>query len=395
MAYMAQGNYLINKRRQIASLTKLAALLAVLFTQISAQAKPEERVTLSIKNGSLESVLREIRKQTGYTYALQDRWKEIAKPVNITVKDVPVEEALNLCFKDQPFTYTIISRTIVIEERKTPEQKETVGSVSTKPPDGISGLVKNEEGAPLEGATVEVRGLNIRQKTDQMGSFFLKGLALGINEIEASVVGSDKYHEVVVVKADPIRLTINMKRSIGNLDEVQIIAYGSTTRRLNTGDVFTVKSSDIEKQPVSDPILALEGRVTGMAITQNTGLPNSSLQIQIRGINSIASGVAPMFIVDGVPYPATTLTGVPSNSILGDFSSGSPFSFLSPADIESIDVLKDAAATAIYGSQGANGVVLITTKKGKAGQTRVDLNAQNGWGKDVERIKLLNTKQYL
>jgi TonB-dependent starch-binding outer membrane protein SusC len=383
----------VAKRKQIAKWAKLAVLTVMLLTQATAQGKAEDRVTLSIKNGSLESVLKEIRKQTGYNYALQDRWKAVAKPVDIIVKDMPVEQALNLCFKDQPFTYTIISRTIVIEDLK-PEKKETVGAVSTKPPDGISGVVVNEEGRPLAGATVEAIGLNIKVQSDENGAFFLKGLSGGRYEVEVSFVGFVKNHITVIVKEGRAQVTVNMKQGAGNLDEVQIIAYGTTTKRLNTGDVSTVKAEDIDKQPVSDPMLALIGRVPGMEISQDNGIPGSVIRIQIRGQNSLAQGNAPLFVIDGVPYPAQTLPGVVGVPF-GDNTSGSPFSFINPSDIESIDVLKDADATAIYGSQGANGVVLITTKKGKVGRTAVDLNVQDGVGTDPERLKLLNTRQYL
>src|SRR5262249_41074922 len=146
--------------------------------------------------------------------------------------------------------------------------------------------------------------------------------------------------------------------------------------KLNTGDVTKVTASEIQKQPVGNVLAALEGRVPGMVITQNTGAPGGSFTVQIRGKNSILQGSDPFFVVDGVPYPSQTM-----GLINGVLHNGNPLNFINPADIESVEVLKDADATAIYGSRAANGAVLITTKKGKAGPMKVDLNLYAGTGK--------------
>jgi len=182
---------------------------------------------------------------------------------------------------------------------------------------------------------------------------------------------------------------------------VQVIAYGTTTRRLSTGDVSTVRAADIEKQPVSNPLLALQGRIPGLQITQASGLAGSGVKVRIQGQNSIGFGSDPLYIVDGVPFASQLLPTI--NNILGESGkvnnipsgTGNPLSFINSSDIESIDILKDADATAIYGSRGANGVILITTKKGKAGQTKVDVNIQRGYGQVTRRLDLLNTQQYL
>lgn len=373
---------------------KLVILVWIFLSHATAQGMPMDRVTLTIKNGSLESVLKEIRKQTGYRYALQDRWRSISRPVNISVKDAPIEEALDICFKNQPFTYTIISRTIVIEDRKPSEPKTAIGAVGAIPPGGVSGTIFNDEGKLLPGASVELKEINKRAQSDENGFFVLSGIPPGKYQLEITYVGFEKYLKPIVVNDGPIHFTVNLTRNNGKLDEVQIIAYGTTTKRLNTGDVTTVKAEDIENQPVADPIQALIGRVPGMEISQDNGMPGAVTRIQIRGINSLTQGSSPLFVVDGVPYPDQGLLGL-VGSQFGNSTSGSPFSYLNPADIESIDVLKDADATAIYGSRGANGVVLITTQKGKPGKTTVVLDVQDGVGTDPERLKLLNTRQYL
>jgi TonB-linked SusC/RagA family outer membrane protein len=373
----------------------LLVVPAVLLCHAIAQRTPDGRVTLQVKQGTLEKVLDEIRRQTGYSYALQDQWKRVARPVDIDVKNVSVEEALTLCFKNQPFTYTIIAKTIVIQERKSSETKEPVGAAGTKPPGGISGVVLNEEGKALGGATVELVGIK-NSLADELGAFFFKGLAEGKYLLEVSFIGYDKYRTTVTLGEEQIRLTVSLKKATNNLDEAQVIAYGTTTKRLTTGDQTTVKATEIGFQPVSNGMLALEGLVPGLFVTQANGMPGSGLNIELRGINSIANGEDPLYLVDGVPYAMDVTNNLYGNvAVASSAVPSSPFSYLSPEDIESISVLKDAAATAIYGSRGANGVILITTKKGKAGRTTFSVNAQSGIGQVCEKLRLLNTPQYL
>ena len=200
-------------------------------------------------------------------------------------------------------------------------------------------------------------------------------------------------------------ISLQLKQSMSKLDETVVKGYYNTTERLNTGDVTTVTASAIQEQPVSDPILALEGRVPGLYIQQTTGAPGAYSTIQIMGQNSIANGNDPLYIVDGVPFSSVSLSStsmiggaipVPSSNISNTNGGGlSPFNGLNPADIERIEVLKDADATAIYGSRGANGVILITTKRGKAGATRLDMNVYSGAGQVTRMFHLLNTSQYL
>jgi TonB-dependent starch-binding outer membrane protein SusC len=172
--------------------------------------------------------------------------------------------------------------------------------------------------------------------------------------------------------------------------------------RERTGNISKVTAKEIQRQPVQNPIAALQGRVPGLEITQTSGTPGGNFKIRIRGTNSIANGNDPLFIIDGVPYTSIPLTAPEtSGGILGNYSlngaSGgtSPLNSINPADIESIEVLKDADATAIYGSRGSNGVILITTRKGQAGKTKVAFNLYTGVSKLANKVDMLNTKEYL
>lgn len=253
----------------------------------------------------------------------------------------------------------------------------------------------------MSGATVSIVSGKVRKSiaTNASGEFILPDMPKGKYIVEISFVGFETFRREITIGDDAYELSAILKQALGGLDQVQVIAYGTTTKRLNTGNVTTVKGEDIQKQPVSDPIMALEGRVPGLYISQASGIPGAGLTVKLRGQNSIANGNNPFYIVDGVPFTSNTLTsydisgGALSNGTPGNGMS--PFNNLNPADIESIEVLKDADATAIYGSRGSNGVILITTKKGKAGVTKFDLNAYMGAGRVATKMTLLNTQEYL
>jgi TonB-linked SusC/RagA family outer membrane protein len=357
-----------------------------------------QTVTLKVKDAPMKEVFREIQKQTGFDVFVDEALLEKSGKVTLDVKDMPVPEVLNLCLKNEPLNYVISDGRIVIKLKSTAGFQPPTISETAPPPLDVHGRIVDEEGKPMLGVSVRVKGGNIGTKTDADGMFVLRGVDETAT-LEISYVG---FETQTVPLGKRTNIVISLKRSDNPLDQVQIIAYGKTTERFSTGDVSTVSAADIEKQPVSNPLLALEGRVPGLFIAQSNGLPGSGITVQIQGQNSIFSGNAPLYVIDGVPYPSQL--AAPVNSILGGGSlsgiSGgggnvSPFSFINPGDIESISVLKDADATAIYGSRAANGAILITTKRGKPGRTSINFNLQQGVGSDTRRMKLLNTAQYL
>ncbi len=191
--------------------------------------------------------------------------------------------------------------------------------------------------------------------------------------------------EVEIDKVET-RLDMILQISKSPLDEIEIVAYGTNSRRFQTGNVSSIKAEDIGKQPVNNPLLALQGRMPGVLITQKTGVSGGGITIQIRGKNSISNGNDPLIVIDGVPFSSQLLPnrGASILSYSNEYntgSSGNILSFLDPSEIETISVLKDADASAIYGSRGANGVMLITTKKGKVGDPKINVNISTGFGK--------------
>lgn len=360
---------------------KIVMLLLVISLQSYAVVHAQN-VSLSFKNAKLEQVLRSVREQTGYSFVLNGDFKTKAKPVTITLNNESLQDALDEIFKVQPFTYIIDHQIITIISRlaiETPKPQQ---------PLKIQGVVTDEEGNPLPGVTVTVKETRASTITNDEGLYHIS--CAPRHTLIFSFIGFDTREEPA-----GNRETVNvvLVASKLELNETVVKGYYTTIKALNTGNVSTVKSSTLEKNTTTDPIAAIEGRVPGLFVYQSSGVTNSQTSVRLRGQNSIANGNDPLYIVDGVPFTSTSLDfGGSLGGAAGNFS---PFSNIPMNDIESIDVLKDADATAIYGSRGANGVILITTKKGKAGRTIVDFNVYGGAGSVAKKLNLLNTSQYL
>jgi TonB-linked SusC/RagA family outer membrane protein len=386
---------------QMVRIMKLIAIfLTVAFLQVRADGFTQSTVTFSGKSVSLEKVITAIKQQTGYTFFYtMDIWKD-AKPVTLSVKNATVVQVLNLVMEQQPFSYIIEDKTIIISKKKE-QQLSQEQKIAEAPPIDIRGRVVNESGEPVQ-ATVTVKGTGKGTSTNQNGEFQLAD----VDENAVLVVTGVGIEDRELKVAGQRNLSVVVKIGIKALDEVQMIAYGTTTKRFNTGNVSTVKASEIEKQPVNNPLLAMQGRVPGVVITQNTGIPGGGITVRIQGQNSLSRGTDPLYIIDGTPYSSQMLPNISgtfgilggngnNNSTFSPAGGGNPLSFINPQDIESINILKDADATAIYGSRAGNGAIIITTKKGKAGKTKIDVNAQTGWGKISRTLPLLNNQQYL
>ncbi|WP_259070356.1 SusC/RagA family TonB-linked outer membrane protein [Mucilaginibacter sp. X4EP1] len=368
-----------------------AFLLLISFLTVSAGTFAQ-KITLKAQRASLEKVLDQIRQQSGIDIVYSNDVISKSGPVNIDVKNATVEEALKNCLKDQPLTFDIEDGTVVIkakEESLLDKAKALFAQVT------VTGKVIDENGFPMAGVTVKQKGTTNATATDVKGTFSLT-VPDNSTIITLTFVG---YEPKELISKDIKGATITLVAAPQSLHEVQIFkGYYSQKEEENTGDVTVVHADVLEQQPVDNPIVALEGRVPGMVITQTSGVAGSGITVQIRGQSSLSQGTNPLYVVDGVPYSSTMLQSIGYN-ILGGSSAGgtvgSPLNFIDPKDIESIEVLKDADATSIYGSRGANGVILITTKKGKVGAAKADVRYEEGFGQVGHFLNLLNTQQYL
>jgi len=236
----------------------------------------------------------------------------------------------------------------------------------------ITGKVLSAANAPLQGVTVQAKDTKLATSTDADGNFSLSVPAQGAVVLVFSYVGFEP-KEVNVTGSAPV--SVAMTEKVQGLNDVVVVGYGTARKRDLTGSVASVNAKDLDKTPVIRADQMLQGRVSGLQFTQTDGQPGSVTSIRIRGTNSINSGNEPLYVVDG-------------------FAGAGDLNSINPGDIQSIEVLKDASATAIYGSRGANGVILVTTKKGSSGQNSVTVDGYNGIQKVARKLKMMNAQQF-
>lgn len=387
---------------------KLIIFLIILFSLQATAEGLAQRLTLHGKGKKLEKVMMDIWEQTGYHFILNGADLEKALPVTLDIKNVELQAALKTVFADQPFRYTLAENMIVILPlatdiiRSDPSEK-TIESNLVLSYTEVRGRVVDSLGQPLPGASIRVltatgQRTSLHAMTDQDGWFVLKDVPVN-SQLEISYLG----YLTKTLKGISNIGNIVMQVDESAIEAVSINAgYYSVTDRQRTGSISRVTAEVIQNQPVSNTLGALIGRMPGVNIVQSTGMPGSGFSVEIRGRNSITGNTQPLYIVDGVPF---------SNEGMGDFETGfvlgtsaasgnsqsglSPMIGINPSDIESIEVLKDADATAIYGSRGANGVVLITTRRFRKNAKSYSLRYTQGFGEMASRYNLLNTEEYL
>jgi TonB-linked SusC/RagA family outer membrane protein len=359
-------------------------------TRASGQHISETMVNFEVHNADLKSSLEKLQEQSGFSIFYSSRLLNKDKKVNINSGTRSVAAVLDMILSGTNLVYLDKGNKIILQERKTP----ATASDTTVPT--IHGIVKDETGEPIPGVTVRVKNGTKYAAADANGHFSIQPDTEN-SVLIFSIVG---YLTQEVPVKGRTSIPVSLVRSFSNLGEIQVIGYGNTTKRANTGAVSSIKAEEIAIQNVSNPLTALQGHIAGMQITQDNGLPGGGVRVRIRGNASILSGALPLYVVDGVPFTLYNGGFPPSDGLnaygtTGANGSVSPFSMINPDDIERIDVLKDADATAIYGSKGANGVVLITTKKGARGNTKVTANVYHGYGEVNYYMPFMNTPEYL
>lgn len=383
--------YTLNRVVLIMKLTIIFLFSIILESSASLYA---QKLNISIKNGTLEQVFNQISKQSGYDFVYNSF--ELRKVGNISVelKNADLEPGLEHCLKGLDLSYVIREKTIVVKRKEVSLFNRLSDFLLQTP---IMGTVTDEKGNALPGALIRIKGdPRVIATSGSTGGFSIdvpQGTLLEINYV------GYKTQEVLIAK-NTLKLNISMVSDVSKLDEIRVQAYGKGSQRLSVGNRSGISAEELEKQPVQNPLQALEGRLPGVIVNQTTGVPGARLNVQIRGRANFDRNLTsdqPLFIIDGVPMAAgndkVSLVSGPFGAGLQDGLSA--FAGLNSSDIESIDVLKDADATAIYGSRGANGVVLITTKKGKAGKMRLEVGVISGVSTVASQPEMLNTEQYI
>lgn len=390
--------YLYNRWPHFA-LTTLALLLLFSF-QVRAEKLPQD-ITLSFKDATLKKVLIEIYKQTGYAYACAETDFQKANKVTIDVSNSSLDKVLSLCFHNQPLTYTIIEKVIVVKVRQEKPLAVPVVNNMAGDPKKITmrGRVMNEKGDPLAGATIMVRRSEMNTTTDEGGWFTLSEI-----EDDAVLIVSSVGHVTQQVRIKALNMEIRLPIAVKEEEEV-VVAYNKISARSNTGAVTVVKGEQIATLPNRSVDKSLQGLVPGLLVTSGTGQPGGGVSnFVLRGIatgsgNGLLDGFStirnPLIVVDGVPVsqdPQQLKTSIGITNI----PISNPMAQLNPSDIDNISVLKDAAAIALYGSKASNGVILITTKKGKAGKTAINYRSQIDIANRINsNFELLNQNEYL
>lgn len=320
-----------------------------------------QNVTLNIKNASLKEVLDVLRKQTGYHFLYRTEMLNQTRQLSINVTNEPLTKVLELCFEGQPLTYSINEKTIVLRERP-------VSPIKSVQQARITGTVTDATGLAMPGVGIKVKGTSTTSVTDTEGKYVVN--AGGNVTLVFSYVG---YETQEVAANGRSTINITLAESQAELSEVVVIGYGTVRRKDLTGSVASVKGGDIKAQGVSDVTRSLQGKMPGVTIESAGGDPGAGTRILIRGVGSL-NNATPLYIVDGVQV--------------------ANINNLNQTDIESVDVLKDASAAAIYGSRAANGVVLVTTKSGKSGAPVVQLSANVGVQSKASNVDVLNAQEW-
>jgi TonB-linked SusC/RagA family outer membrane protein len=355
----------------------------------------DKEISLHLTDISLENALKEIEAVANvkFVYSIDQLMKE--PNVNLSVEKRALREVLEEMLTPRRIRYKVhekegaITLTKKHDDDRNDRSLEKNGATNQRALIQVSGTVTEASTqTPVAGVNVLIKGTTNGTATDADGRYTIPA-----DENDLLVFSFIGYTTVEVPVNGRTFIDVAMEEDVLSLKEVTINAgYWEVKDQERTGNISRVSAEEILKQPVSNPLQALQGRMPGVYIQQKTGVPGGAFDIQIRGRNSLRDdGNAPLYVIDGVPFTSSSLTTV-GRSIIGE---GNPLAAINPLDIESIEILKDADATAIYGSRGANGVVLITTRKGKAGRTRVDVNLFSGIGTVARKMDLLNRPEYI
>jgi TonB-linked SusC/RagA family outer membrane protein len=350
---------LLSKALLVMKITTFFLLVGVL--QVSARGFGQEKLSLRYKNAEIAGILVNIEKQTHYRFLYNDQLQAIRQKVTINVENADIRQALDNLFAQTMLTYKFMANNlIVINEDATRQPVEKK----------ITGKITDQNGAPLSGVTVTVKGTSKATSTNESGVF-----SITVENDDVLVFSYVGYESQEIKVGDKTILTISMVSAASSLENIVVIGYGTVKKRDLTGAVVSLKGDEVKKVPAGNVMESVQGKVAGVDITRTSGGAGSNVNITVRGNRSILAQNTPLFIVDGIQYPT--------------------FQDINPNDIQSMEVLKDASSTAIYGSRGANGVVIITTKRGAAGKIKVGANAYYGINEVAGYPVPMNAEQYI
>lgn len=341
-------------------------------------------VTINVKNASLKQVFSIIERRTDYRFSYRNALIDNRKDITLNFSDASVQQILTEALRNRNLEFTVIppSTIVIAEKKKVSEPSEAKKKT-------IAGTITDSKGLPAIGASVIESGTDNGVMTDMEGRF-----SISVREGAILEVSSIGYKNTfITVNSGSQDYQVTLQDDTEALDEVVVVGYGAVKKRDLTGAISSVKGDEMQTQGVSSVGQSLAGKAAGLYIRQNSAQPGGGMDIQIRGAGSVNASNDPLYIVDG--FPIAKLDQPTGADAKMDPGSQGVLNFLNPNDIASIEVLKDASATAIYGSRAANGVVIITTKRGTQGKAKVDYSYNYSYQQYAEKYDLLSLKEWM
>jgi TonB-linked SusC/RagA family outer membrane protein len=355
---------------KICTILLLGLLLCtrLLHAAVSHDQLPEDKIDIDLQRSSLKEAFTQLQQRSGYLFIYNEQTIAPYKTVGLRARRQTLAWVINELLRNTRLTYKVQNGKVIILEKEI--TAAPLNTAAAAPPEKLKGRVTDAKGMPLPGVTVVVKGSNRGSITDGDGIFLLEA-APG----EALLFSMSGYVSYETAAAGSV-MTIILKEDVKGLDEVVVVGYGTQKKRDVTGSLVSIQGREISSQPVTNAVQALKGKVAGLDVVSSGNEPGSSVNIQIRGQRSITANKGPLIVLDGIPAMDASLNEI------------------NPNDIASVEVLKDASSSAIYGSRGANGVLLITTKRGKAGKTNINYDAYYGVTSITRQLDLMDGPQF-
>jgi len=371
-------------------LTLVISLVAVFQTWAAVSYSQTTTLSLNLKNATVQTVLQQVEDQSEFYFLYSRSLIDVDRTIDVQLKDAKITEVLNNLFSGTDVAYKVDGRQIVLSRKSESSTSDMQQQKS------VSGKVTDSSGEPLPGVSVVVKGTTTGIITDMDGKYTIQKIPENAT-LQFSFVGM-KSQELAVGNQTTINVVL-ADETIG-LEEVVAVGYGTVKKSDLTGSVTSIKRDDLNQGAISSVDQAMQGRIAGVQISQATNEPGGGLSIRVRGASSINASNEPLYVIDGLPIDNSSSMSSSSTSgavanVSQNLNTRNPLNSLNPNDIASIEVLKDASATAIYGSRGANGVVLITTKKGKSGKVSLNYDGYGGVQSVAKKIDVLTAPEYM
>lgn len=319
-------------------------------------------IDFKLKDVTVQNAVMELQKKFGYSVAVKSTELDMSKIISVDMKDKDVKDVVAAIFAGQNADISISGKNIIVAKAMPSEPVKNIT---------VKGVVKDETGTPVIGAAVFQKGDNKNGVVTGLDGDYV----ITVPSNSSLVVSYIGYKDSEVAVAGNATVNVSLMLDSELLEDAIVVGYGVASKKLVSSSIASVKMENIDRGAELDPMKALQGRVTGVSISNSSGIPGAAPMVIVRGVSSISGNSSPLYVVDGIPAES--------------------YPNINAADIESMEVLKDASATAIYGSRANAGVILITTKSGKSGKTKVDVSGQFGFAQIAKDIKMADTEQWI